>query len=306
MTLLSIPSVSGEAIPDTEDRLCFSISSQAKRVSKSPVIPNPVVSPSPVASAPAPAGPLKLSLVEQKKLGLVPISGIQVDSVTPDLLQKVINYYIKSREWYDGFSKTLGGSYQFAHDGYIYLGTEKRGLHFYDAQKQGKELANTYAVPVTATVGSIRPTQFACSETPFQAAKINLLVGSTEAQNFVSQFHNKTGGAIQRDVAPRIQRIATTTGKTVNAQFYQPWDDSSVWVMINLVLGKALQNQNHPMIKFLIHQLPRVLIVEHTGNDDKWGDGSKLNPSILGPGENRLGLIWMAVQTTLKDHYKIP
>ncbi|MDP3641204.1 MAG: hypothetical protein Q8R43_02070, partial [Alphaproteobacteria bacterium] len=79
-----------------------------------------------------------------------------------------------------------------------------------------------------------------------------------------------------------------------------------VWVMINLVLGKALQNQNDPMIYQLIHKMPRLLIVEHTGNDDKWGDGSKLDPSILGPGENRLGLIWGAVQTTLKDYYQLP
>ena len=243
--------------------------------------------------------------MNKKKLGLVPILGIQVDSVTPGLVQKVIDQYVKFREWYDNFNKTIGGVYKFAPDGYIYYGAEQRGLHFYDAKKFGKELANTYGVSVAATVGGVKST-FACSETPFQATKINLLLDNGQAQTFIHQFRNATGGAIQRDVGPRIQAIAQSTGKTVNAQFYQPWDDSSVWVMINLVLGKALQNQNDPMIYQLIHKMPKFLIVEHTGNDDKWGDGSKLDPSILGPGENRLGLIWAAVQTTLKDYYQVP
>lgn len=305
-----IPVCNGEAI-SAEDRLCFCISSDygSNQTTQSGQVKKPVAPVVNQGNAPVSS---PLTLAEQQRLGLVPLAGFQVQGVTPALLQKAINYYIKSREWYDAsgglreYAKAGTSVYTFAADGSIYFEKDKRGIHFYDANKQGKELANTYGVPITATVGGVT-SKFACTETPFQAAKINLLVGSTEAQNFVSQFQNQTGGAIQRDVAPRIQRIATAAGKIVDGQFYKLWDDSSVWVMINLVLGKALQNPNDPMINQLIHQIEEgILIVEHTGNDDKWGDGSKVNPNVLGPGENRLGLIWGAVQSTLKDHYNLP
>ncbi|QOL19721.1 NADAR domain-containing protein [Candidatus Bodocaedibacter vickermanii] len=300
LNVLSVSVCNGEAVPDS-DRLHFSIRGYDENIPRVKVTPAAVVAP-----VVPPEGPVALSAAEQVRLGLVPITKIQVQGVMPALLQQTIDNYVAQRYRYDSFRSTGGAAnYAFAADGMISDGANPVGIHFYDARSFGKELANTYGVPTTATVGGVAAT-FACSETPFQAAKLALLLGDAEAQAFSGQFANQTGGAIQRDVAPRIQRIAAAKGKTVDAAFYKPWDDSSVWVMINIVLGKALQNPSDRMIQYLIHQLNRgYLIVEHTGNDDKWGDGSKSDPTRLGPGENRLGLIWMAVQQTLKDLYKI-
>lgn len=182
----------GEAVSDS-DRLHFSIRGYDENIPRVKSTPAAVVAP-----VVPPAGSEALSAAEQVRLGLVPITKIQVQSVTPALLQKTIDNYVAQRYKYDHFRSTGGGiSYAFAADGMIYEGANPVGVHFYDAKKPGKELANTYGVPTAATVGGVAAT-FACSETPFQAAKLALLLDDAEAQAFSSQFVSQTGGAIQK------------------------------------------------------------------------------------------------------------
>jgi predicted NAD-dependent protein-ADP-ribosyltransferase YbiA (DUF1768 family) len=61
-----------------------------------------------------------------------------------------------------------------------------------------------------------------------------------------------------------------------------------------------LQNPNDQYIKQAFGISLDYLIVDRTGNDDKWGKGSKVDPTKLGSGQNKLGLILMAVRNVLR------
>jgi N-glycosidase YbiA len=63
--------------------------------------------------------------------------------------------------------------------------------------------------------------------------------------------------------------------------------------MRKAVLAKFTQ---HPQLQQLLLSTGDTMIVEHTGNDDYWGDGGD------GRGKNMLGRILMDIRTQLNEN----
>lgn len=80
--MLSVSVCNGEAVPDS-DRLHFSIRGYDENIPRVKVTPAAVVAP-----VVPPEGPVALSAAEQVRLGLVPITKIQVQGVMPALYNK--------------------------------------------------------------------------------------------------------------------------------------------------------------------------------------------------------------------------
>ena len=86
--------------------------------------------------------------------------------------------------------------------------------------------------------------------------------------------------------------MATQMGRDRSVKIKRGWDSMRVNVMTVAVRAKF--NQHQELLDLLLSTGDRK-IVEHTSNDDYWGDGGD------GSGENMLGIILMRIRDELSN-----
>lgn len=85
--------------------------------------------------------------------------------------------------------------------------------------------------------------------------------------------------------------MAAQLGRCRKERIKKNWDNIKQNVMYDAVKAKFTQ---HPDLKQLLLDTKDAKIIEHTENDDYWGDGGD------GKGKNVLGKILMRVREELK------
>ena len=85
--------------------------------------------------------------------------------------------------------------------------------------------------------------------------------------------------------------LAARMGRDRKRKLRRDWESAKVNVMREAVLAKFTQ---HDELKQLLLSTGDAKIIEHTANDDYWGDGGD------GKGRNMLGRILMDVRSKLK------
>ena len=86
--------------------------------------------------------------------------------------------------------------------------------------------------------------------------------------------------------------MAAQLGRSRKERIKKNWDNIKQNVMYEAVKAKFTQ---HPDLKQLLLDTKDAKIIEHTENDDYWGDGGD------GNGKNMLGKILMKVREELKN-----
>lgn len=81
-------------------------------------------------------------------------------------------------------------------------------------------------------------------------------------------------------------------GRDRKRKLRRDWESAKVNVMREAVLAKFSQ---HDELRELLLSTGDAKLIEHTENDDYWGDGGD------GSGKNMLGRILMDVRTALRD-----
>lgn len=85
--------------------------------------------------------------------------------------------------------------------------------------------------------------------------------------------------------------LAARMGRDRNRPLRRDWESVKVAIMREAVLAKFTQ---HPELRELLLSTGDARLVEHTSNDDYWGDGGN------GTGKNKLGQILMEVREQLR------
>jgi len=85
--------------------------------------------------------------------------------------------------------------------------------------------------------------------------------------------------------------IAARLGRSRKVRLRPDWDKAKDGIMRQAVLAKFTQ---HDDIRAILIETGDALLVEHTANDDYWGDGGD------GSGKNMLGKILMSVREELR------
>jgi N-glycosidase YbiA len=85
--------------------------------------------------------------------------------------------------------------------------------------------------------------------------------------------------------------IAARLGRDRSSPLRRDWESVKVSVMTEAVLAKFTQHQD---LRNLLLGTGDALLVEHTSNDDYWGDGGD------GSGKNMLGRVLMRVREQLR------
>jgi len=106
-----------------------------------------------------------------------------------------------------------------------------------------------------------------------------------QAQKFPGTKHEK---AIQKANSPML---AARMGRDRKKPLRRDWERVKESIMRDAVLAKFTQ---HADIQQQLLDTGDAVLIEHTENDDYWGDGGD------GRGKNRLGRILMEVRETLK------
>jgi ribA/ribD-fused uncharacterized protein len=86
--------------------------------------------------------------------------------------------------------------------------------------------------------------------------------------------------------------IAARLGRSRKQELRRDWESVKVGVMRTAVLAKFTQHQE---LRTLLVSTGDAKLVEHTENDDYWGDGGD------GSGKNMLGRILMEVRKSLSE-----
>lgn len=86
--------------------------------------------------------------------------------------------------------------------------------------------------------------------------------------------------------------MAAQLGRSRKERILKNWDNVKLNVMYEVVKAKFTQ---HPDLTQLLLDTQDAKIIEHTENDDYWGDGGD------GKGKNMLGKILMKVREELKN-----
>ncbi|PWJ33116.1 NADAR family protein [Sediminitomix flava] len=121
--------------------------------------------------------------------------------------------------------------------------------------------------------------------------KINGKVWSTSEHYFQAQkFEDKTYQEKIRKSASPMK--AAELGRSRKVRIKKNWDKIKDNVMYDVVLTKFTQ---YTELKELLLSTEDSILIEHTENDDYWGDGGD------GKGKNRLGKILMKVREKLKN-----
>jgi hypothetical protein len=87
--------------------------------------------------------------------------------------------------------------------------------------------------------------------------------------------------------------LAARMGRDRKRKLRRDWESAKVNVMREAVLAKFTQ---HDELQKLLLATGDAKIIEHTANDDYWGDGGD------GKGRNMLGQILMDVRNQLREH----
>ncbi|MCL2468122.1 MAG: NADAR family protein [Micrococcales bacterium] len=90
--------------------------------------------------------------------------------------------------------------------------------------------------------------------------------------------------------AARTPGDAARIGRDRRHRLRKGWESMKDDVMLTAVRAKVAQ---HADVREALVSTGDALIVEHTANDDYWGDGGD------GSGKNRLGKIWMKVRSEM-------
>lgn len=85
---------------------------------------------------------------------------------------------------------------------------------------------------------------------------------------------------------------AARLGRDRKLRLRRDWDSARVGIMQHAVLAKFTQ---HAELRELLISTGEARIVEHTENDDYWGDGGD------GRGQNKLGQVLMRVREMLRS-----
>lgn len=86
--------------------------------------------------------------------------------------------------------------------------------------------------------------------------------------------------------------LAARMGRDRKRILRRDWESAKVNIMREAIMAKFEQ---HETLQVLLLDTGDAMIIEHTENDDYWGDGEN------GKGRNMLGRILMAVRTTLRE-----
>ena len=142
-------------------------------------------------------------------------------------------------------------------------------IRFYSAADEYGEFSNFAEYSVT-----IKKKRWPTSEHYFQAQKFK---------------DKKDQEAIRKANSPML---AARMGRDRKRNLRRDWESSKVNVMREAVLSKFTQHED---LRELLLSTGDARIVEHTENDDYWGDGGN------GRGKNMLGRILMDVRQTVRD-----
>lgn len=107
-----------------------------------------------------------------------------------------------------------------------------------------------------------------------------------QAQKFLAAEHREE---IRQAKSPMI---AARLGRSRKKPLRRDWESCKVAIMRKAVLAKFTQHQE---LRELLLGTGDAKLVEHTSNDDYWGDGGD------GHGKNMLGRILMEVREQLRD-----
>ena len=107
-----------------------------------------------------------------------------------------------------------------------------------------------------------------------------------QAQKFKDEAQRE---AVRKAKSPMV---AARLGRDRTSKLRRDWESVKVSVMTDAVRAKFTQ---HDELRAILLSTGDAKIVEHTENDDYWGDGGD------GSGKNMLGQILMRIRTELLD-----
>lgn len=147
-------------------------------------------------------------------------------------------------------------------------------IHFYSVSDDYGEFSNFAAYPIT-----LKKKRWPTAEHYFQAQKFK---------------DAKSQEEIRKANSPML---AARMGRDRKRRLRRDWNSARVNVMREAVLAKFIQ---HPELQKLLISTGELKIVEHTENDDFWGDGGD------GSGKNMLGRILMSIRQQLQEELVSP
>lgn len=145
-------------------------------------------------------------------------------------------------------------------------------IKFYSTADAYGEFSNFAAYPI-----EIGKKRWPTSEHFFQAMKFKDIADQEEIRNANSPM------------------LAARMGRDRKRALRRDWESAKVNVMREAVTAKFTQ---HEELKTLLLETGDAKLIEHTTNDDYWGDGGD------GKGKNMLGQILMDVRARLREEQK--
>lgn len=106
-----------------------------------------------------------------------------------------------------------------------------------------------------------------------------------QAQKFAGTEHENK---IQKAPSPMK---AAELGRTRKVKIRQKWDNMKDNIMYEALVAKFTLHED---LKEILLDTGEKLLIEHTENDDYWGDGGN------GKGKNKLGKLLMKVRSELR------
>ena len=146
---------------------------------------------------------------------------------------------------------------------------EKGVIRFYSVSAEYGELSNFALYPIT-----LKGKRWPTSEHYFQAQKFVTARDQEEIRN------------------ANTPMLAARWGRDRKRKLRRDWERIKVGVMREAVEAKFRQ---HDELRALLLETGDATLIEHTENDDFWGDGGD------GTGRNELGRILMAVRERLRQ-----
>ena len=146
---------------------------------------------------------------------------------------------------------------------------EKRIIRFYSVNAEYGEFSNFAPYPIM-----LRGKRWPTTEHYFQAQKFESRADQEEIRN------------------ANTPMLAARWGRDRKRKLRRDWERVKVGVMREAVEAKFRQ---HEELSALLLDTGEAMLVEHTENDEFWGDGGD------GSGRNELGRILMAVRQRLRE-----
>src|SRR4051812_8135686 len=149
--------------------------------------------------------------------------------------------------------------------------TAKPVIRFYSVSAEFGELSNFAPYPIT-----LKGKRWPTSEHYFQAQKFAAVRDQEEIRN------------------ANTPMLAARWGRDRKRKLRRDWESVKIGVMREAVEAKFRQ---HDDLRALLLTTGDATLIEHTENDDFWGDGGD------GTGRNELGRILMAVRERLRQEH---